>query len=237
MIRFQKVDKHYGKRTALDEVTMTFEKGKVYGILGPNGSGKSTLMKMAAGLVFPTSGEVIVNGEKAGRHSSKDVAFLASEGMLYPGFKIAQMIQYFASQYPDFSEQKAEELLEFLNLDPSQKISQLSKGQQGRLKLLLVLSRQAKVLLLDEPFIGLDPMVRDTIVKGLVSYIDFGEQTVIITTHEITEIEPILEEALMLEAGKIVASCNVETLREEYGISVLQWLKNNYKGDKNDRIG
>ncbi|OLN23448.1 spermidine/putrescine ABC transporter ATP-binding protein [Domibacillus antri] len=212
MIELSHVTKEYGKRKSLDDVTFTFEKGKVYGILGPNGSGKTADRKIASSL-----------------------AFLSSEGMLYPSFKIDQMIDYFHSQYSDFSLEKAEELLTFMELDRHQKVSQLSKGQQGRLKLLLVLSRQTDVLLLDEPFIGLDPMVRmvrDTIVKGLVSFIDFGKQTVIITTHEITEIEPVLEEAIILEKGTITAHCNVEELREEQGISMLEWLKNNFKKEE-----
>lgn len=229
MIELHHVTKEYGKRKSLDNVTFTFEKGKVYGILGPNGSGKSTMMKIMAGLVYPSKGDVTIAGKKADRKTASNLAFLASEGMLYPGFKIEQMIHYYHSQYSDFSIEKAEELLTFMELDRHQKVSQLSKGQQGRLKLLLVLSRQTDVLLLDEPFIGLDPMVRDTIVQGLVSFIDFGEQTVIIATHEITEIEPILEDAIILESGRITAHCNVEQIREEQGLSILEWLKSNFK--------
>ncbi|MFK2824475.1 ABC transporter ATP-binding protein [Bacillus sp. B190/17] len=229
MIELRHVTKDYGKRKALDDMSLRFEKGKVYGVLGPNGSGKSTMMKMIAGLVIPTKGDIQINGAGVSRHVAKDVAYLASEGMIYPGLTVQQMIDFFASQYADFSMEKAEELIQFMNLERHQKTAKLSKGQQGRLKLLLVLSREAPVLLLDEPFLGLDPMVRDTIVKGLVSFIDFGEQTVIITTHEITEIEPVLEEAIILDEGKVRGHCRVEALREEEGVSVLQWLKSNYK--------
>jgi ABC-2 type transport system ATP-binding protein len=229
MITLERVTKEYGKRKSLNDISYTFEKGKVYGILGPNGSGKSTMMKIIAGLVYPTSGIVSVGGKQVSRKIAANLAFLSTEGMLYHSFKVEQMIQFFATQYPDFEMEKAKELLTFMELDRHQKINQLSKGQQGRLKLLLVLSRKTDVLLLDEPFVGLDPMVRDTIVKGLVSFIDFGEQTVLITTHEITEIEPILEESIILEKGKITASCNVEKVREEQGLSILEWLKTNVK--------
>ncbi|MET1031467.1 ABC transporter ATP-binding protein [Domibacillus tundrae] len=235
MFTFEGITKEYGKRKSLHDVTYTFEKGKVYGILGPNGSGKSTMMKMMAGLVYPTSGNVSIGGKPVTRKIAANLAFLSTEGMLYHNFKIEQMIQFFATQYTDFEIEKAEELLTFMELDRHQKVSQLSKGQQGRLKLLLVLSRKTDVLLLDEPFIGLDPMVRETIVKGLVSFINFGEQTVIITTHEINEIEPILEEAILLEKGKITASCNVEEVREKQGLSILEWLKMNVgKGNDHD---
>ncbi|KIL75422.1 ATP-binding cassette domain-containing protein [Bacillus badius] len=229
MIELRNVTKEYGKRKALQDVSLQFEKGKIYGILGPNGSGKSTMMKMAAGLVFPSKGEVIVNGQPADRSIARDVAYLSSEGMVYPGLTVQQMIEFFAAQHKDFSLEKAEELIQFMSLERHKKVAKMSKGQQGRLKLLLVLSRKAPVLLLDEPFLGLDPMVRDTIVKGLVSFIDFGEQTVIITTHEITEIEPVLEEAVILDEGMVRARCHVEALREEEGLSVLQWLKRNYQ--------
>ncbi|KKB36361.1 ABC transporter, ATP-binding protein [Bacillus thermotolerans] len=229
MIELRGVTKEYGKRKALDDIDITFQKGKVYGILGPNGSGKSTMMKLIAGLVFPTKGKIYVNNKQVNRYIAEETAYLASEGMLYPGLTVAQMIDFFSSQYKDFSVEKANELLSFLSLDASQKTGKLSKGQQGRLKLLLVLSREAPVILLDEPFLGLDPMVRETIVKGLVSFIDFGEQTVIIATHEITEIEPVLEEAIILSEGKVQNYCQVEELREEKGLSVLQWLKSSYK--------
>lgn len=152
MIELRNVTKEYGKRKALDDINLQFEKGKIYGILGPNGSGKSTMMKMAAGLVFPTKGEVMINGREVDRYIAQDVAYLASEGMIYPGLTVEQMIQFFASQYNDFSMNKAEELIQFMQLERHQKVKKLSKGQQGRLKLLLVLSREAPVLLLDEPF-------------------------------------------------------------------------------------
>ncbi|WP_245629861.1 ATP-binding cassette domain-containing protein [Domibacillus robiginosus] len=227
MITLDNVTKQYGRKKSLDGLTYTFECGKVYGILGPNGSGKSTMMKAIAGLVYPTEGKVLIEGKPVSRNIARNLAFLSTEGMLYKSFRVEQMIQFFKSQYADFSKDKAEELLAFMELDRRQRVSELSKGQQGRLKLLLVLARKTDILLLDEPFVGLDPMVRDTIVKSLVSFIDFGKQTVIITTHEITEIEPILEEALLLEQGKITASCNVEQVREEQGLSVLEWLKTN----------
>ncbi len=229
MIMLEGVTKQYGTRKSLQDISYTFEKGKVYGILGPNGSGKSTMMKMIAGLVYPTGGKILVEGKPVSRKIAASLAFLSTEGMLYQNFKVEQMIHFFATQYPDFQREKAEELLAFMELDRRQKVSRLSKGQQGRLKLLLVLSRNTDILLLDEPFIGLDPMVRDMIVKGLVSFIDFGRQTVIITTHEINEIEPVLEEALLLDNGRITAFCNVEEVREKDGLSVLEWLKTNVK--------
>src|SRR5699024_2594345 len=129
------------------------------------------------------------------------------------------------SQFQDFDIEKANQLLKDMKIDPTKKIKQLSKGNRGRLKLVLTLARKAPVLLMDEPFSGLDPMVRESIVKSLISYIDFDEQTVVIATHEIDEIEPLLDEVIIIFEGEVVGQTHVENLREEEGISVLEWFK------------
>jgi ABC-2 type transport system ATP-binding protein len=219
------VTKKYGQGTGLENTTIQFEKGKIYGLLGPNGSGKSTTLKMIAGLVIPTSGIVTVNEEAVTRKIADKVSYLTELDMFYEAFTVDGMISFYASQFTDFDRKKAYELSEFMELDKNKKIKHFSKGNRGRLKLILALSRNTEVLLLDEPFSGLDPMVRDSIVKSLISYIDFGSQTVIIATHEIDEIEAILDEAYIIHNGRIEGHCEVEKLREEEGLSVLQWLK------------
>ncbi|MEH7107303.1 ABC transporter ATP-binding protein [Bacillus sp. JJ1764] len=224
-VKLTTVSKRYGKDFSLKNVSLTFETGKIYGLLGPNGSGKSTTLKMIAGLVYPDSGKVEVSSEEVTRKISDKVAYLTELDMFYPTFTVGNMVDYYASQFPDFDKEKAGQLLLDMKLDSARKIKQLSKGNRGRLKLVLALSRKARVLLLDEPFSGLDPMVRDSIVRSLVSYIDFDEQTVIIATHEIDEIEPLLDEAIVILQGTIIDQKNVEDLREEEGLSVLEWLK------------
>ncbi|MGJ7910992.1 ABC transporter ATP-binding protein [Neobacillus sp. LXY-1] len=224
-VKLTTVSKRYGKDFSLKNVSLTFETGKIYGLLGPNGSGKSTTLKMIAGLVYPDSGKVEVSSEEVTRKISDKVAYLTELDMFYPTFTVGNMVDYYASQFPDFDKEKAGQLLLDMKLDSARKIKQLSKGNRGRLKLVLALSRKAQVLLLDEPFSGLDPMVRDSIVRSLVSYIDFDEQTVIIATHEIDEIEPLLDEAIVILQGTIIDQKNVEDLREEEGLSVLEWLK------------
>ncbi len=144
------------------------------------------------------------------------------------------MIDFYASQFADFDPRKARQLLQDMKLDRSKKIKQLSKGNRGRLKLVLALSRNTPVLLLDEPFSGLDPMVRESIVKSLLSYINFNEQTVIIATHEIDELEPLLDEAIVIVQGSIIGQKNVEQLREEEGSSVLEWFKSTIAQMKGD---
>ncbi|CRK84563.1 ABC transporter ATP-binding protein [Neobacillus massiliamazoniensis] len=224
-VKLLNVSKRYGKDFSLKNVSLTFETGKIYGLLGPNGSGKSTTLKMIAGLVYPNNGTVEVDAEEVTRKICKKVAYLTELDMFYPSFTVGNMIEFYASQFSDFDMEKAENLLIDMKLDRAKKIKQLSKGNRGRLKLVLALSRKTQVLLLDEPFSGLDPMVRDSIVKSLLSYINFDEQTVIIATHEIDEIEPLLDEVIVIFQGDIIGQKNVETLREEEGLSVLEWFK------------
>lgn len=224
-VKLSNVSKKYGRDFSLKNVSLTFEPGKIYGLLGPNGSGKSTTLKMIAGLVYPNSGKVEVIGEEVTRKICKKVAYLTELDMFYPSFTVGKMIEFYTSQFTDLDTKKAEQLLQDMKLDPAKKIKQLSKGNRGRLKLVLALSRESPVLLLDEPFSGLDPMVRDSIVKSLLSYINFDEQTVIIATHEIDEIETLLDVAIVISHGDIIGQKNVETLREEEGLSVLEWFK------------
>jgi ABC-2 type transport system ATP-binding protein len=233
----ENVSKKYGSSHALTGVSMSFEKGKIYGLLGPNGSGKSTTLKLIAGLVNPTSGEVRISGENVTRKAAKKAGYLTELDMFYESFTVMNMIDFYESQFSDFQLEKALELLEFMELDPRMKIKQLSKGKRGRLKLVLVLSRQTELLLLDEPFSGLDPMVRDSIVRSLLSFIDFESQTVIIATHEINEIEALLDEAYILQDGVLIDHCIVEELREERGMSLIGWLKAKTKNkDKGEEI-
>lgn len=224
-VKLQQVIKRYGKEFSLNDVTLTLESGKIYGLVGPNGSGKSTTLKLIAGLVYPNEGTVEVEGERVTRKISDKVAYLTELDMFYDSFTVQKMIDFYASQFVDFDIEKGKLLLNEMKLDPGKKIKQLSKGNRGRLKLVLTLARKAPVILLDEPFSGLDPMVRDSIVRSLISYLDFDKQTVLITTHEINEIEPLMDEVIVIHNGEIIAERNVESLREEEGLSVLQWFK------------
>lgn len=229
MIQFENVSKKYGREYALKDISFELTKGKIYGLLGPNGSGKSTTLKMMAGLTHPTAGSVLVNGKAADRRIAAEVAYLTELDMFYQSFNVMDMIRFTASQFTDFDMDKAQELLTFMSLDATKKIKQLSKGNRGRLKLVIVLARQTSILLLDEPFSGLDPIVRESIVKGLLSFVDFDHQTVVIATHEIDEIESLLDDVLAMKNGVILERRNVEGLREEEGLSVLEWMKKTLK--------
>ncbi|AUS13151.1 ABC transporter ATP-binding protein [Bacillus subtilis] len=224
-IKLEHVSKKYGRHTAVNDVSFTLSSGRIYGLIGPNGSGKSTTLKMMAGLLFPTSGFVKVDGKQATRDMVRQTAYLTELDMFYPDFTVKDMVNFYQSQFPDFQTEQAYGLLKEMQLDPEKKIKKLSKGNRGRLKIVLALARQADVILLDEPFSGLDPMVRDSIVNSLVSYIDFEQQIVVIATHEIDEIETLLDEVIILANGEKVAQREVEDIREQEGMSVLQWFK------------
>ncbi|MGG1050523.1 Choline transport ATP-binding protein OpuBA [Bacillus subtilis] len=224
-IKLEHVSKKYGRHTAVNDVSITLSSGRIYGLIGPNGSGKSTTLKMMAGLLFPTSGFVKVDEEQVTREMVRQTAYLTELDMFYPHFTVKDMVNFYQSQFPDFQTEQAYKLLNEMQLNPEKKIKKLSKGNRGRLKIVLALARRADVILLDEPFSGLDPMVRDSIVNSLVSYIDFEQQIVVIATHEIDEIETLLDEVIILANGEKVAQREVEDIREQEGMSVLQWFK------------
>ncbi|WP_223700535.1 ABC transporter ATP-binding protein [Sutcliffiella deserti] len=224
MIRFENVTKQYGKELAVKDANLVLEAGKIIGLLGPNGSGKSTTLKLMAGLAKPNKGRVTVNGEVVTRKIAKNVAYLTELDFYYEPFTVNDMVSFYASQFSDFRLEKAEELLIFMNIERAKKIKQLSKGNRGRLKLVLALAREADYILLDEPFSGLDPMVRKSIVKSLLTYVNFGHQTLIIATHEIDEIEPLLDEVILIKDGNYIAQENVEQIREVEGVSVSDWM-------------
>ncbi|MCY7747551.1 ABC transporter ATP-binding protein [Bacillus inaquosorum] len=224
-ITLEHVSKKYGRQTAVNDVSITLSSGRIYGLIGPNGSGKSTTLKMMAGLLFPTSGLVKADEKPVTRDMVRQTAYLTELDMFYPHFTVKDMVNFYQSQFPDFQTEQAYKLLNEMQLDPKKKIKKLSKGNRGRLKIVLALARRTSVILLDEPFSGLDPMVRDSIVNSLVSYIDFEQQIVVIATHEIDEIETLLDEVIILANGEKVAQRDVEDIREQEGMSVLQWFK------------
>lgn len=205
-IKLEHVSKKYGRHTAVNDVSITLSSGRIYGLIGPNGSGKSTTLKMMAGLLFPTSGFVKIDEEQVTREMVRQTAYLTELDMFYPHFTVKDMVNFYQSQFPDFQTEQAYKLLNEMQLNPEKKIKKLSKGNRGRLKIVLALARRADVILLDEPFSGLDPMVRDSIVNSLVSYIDFEQQIVVIATHEIDEIETLLDEVIILANGEKLRS-------------------------------
>lgn len=225
IITFANVSKKYGATKALNNVSFEIAKGGIIGLVGVNGSGKSTLLKLIAGLLKNTNGEIRVDGEVVTRLIGKKVAFLAEVDSLYEFFTVKETISFSANVFPDFDEQKALEIILALAVEPDKKVGTLSKGNRARVKIAVALSRNVPLLIMDEPLSGLDPLVREDIIKMIAKYVEMEEQTLIISTHEVTEIEPLLEHVLLVSNGEIVLSEKVEDLREKKGQSVLEAMR------------
>lgn len=211
--------KRYGNFEALSDISISLEKGKIIGLLGPNGSGKTTLLKLLNGLLTPSKGDVVINGMTIGEETKKIVSYLPERTYLNNWMKVNQMIDYFADFYSDFNKQKAYELLKRLSINPGDKLKTMSKGTKEKVQLILVMSRDAKLYLLDEPIGGVDPAARDYILNTIITNYN-PEATIIISTHLITEIEQILDEVLFIQHGKIVLHKSVDDIRFSECISV-----------------
>ena len=230
MIVLTNVSKTYKKRSssAIKNLSFSLPLGKIIGIVGENGSGKSTILKLIAGLSHPTSGSVTVNGEMANRGIGKLVAYLSEQDSFYPLFTVREALAFQASQFPDFNMAKAEQIMKDMQLEPDKKIRDLSIGNHGRLKIVLTLAREVPYILMDEPLSGLDPMVRHSIVKGMISYIDLESQTIVMTSHEITEIESVLDSFIAIKGGTLIRMADVAELHESEGLGITEWMKKTY---------
>ena len=211
--------KEFDKKEILKDINLKIPRGKIIGLLGKNGTGKSTLIKLINDLLTPTSGEILINGEKPGLKSKEIISYLPERTYLDKEMTVNQVIQYFEEFYKNISSKKAIELLKKLDLDINTKISKMSKGMQEKLQLILVMSREAELYILDEPLGGVDPATRDYILDTILS--NFNENSsVIISTHLISDIEPILDEAIFINHGKIALHKTVDEIREKSGKSV-----------------
>jgi len=228
LIQITNVSKKYLKQFALKDISLTLPIGKIIGIVGENGSGKSTLLRLISGLSLPTSGRVTVNGETANRRISKVVSYLSEFGSSYLIFTVREAMDFQASQFPDFNMAKAEEIMKFMQLEPHMKIKDLSKGNRGRLKIMLTLAREVPYILMDEPLSGLDPMVRESIVRGMISYVDLESQTLIMTSHEIAEVESLLDCFIAIKDGSVIRMSDIDELHESEGLGIAGWMKKNY---------
>ena len=213
------LSKTYGQTRALNDVSLSLESGKIIGLLGPNGSGKTTLIKLINGLLTPTTGTITVCGYEPGVESKAQVAYLPDNIYLNSWMTVQQIVEYFADFYSDFSCDRAYEMLQRLGIDPKMKLKSLSKGNKEKVCLILVMARQARLYVLDEPIAGVDPAARDYVISTIIQNYN-PEATVLISTHLISDIEDILDEAIFLRCGQVVLHKSVDAIREEHGQSV-----------------
>ncbi|HWQ70880.1 MAG TPA: ABC transporter ATP-binding protein [Desulfitobacteriaceae bacterium] len=211
--------KRFGRTAAVSAVNLKIERGQIVGLLGPNGSGKSTLIKLANELLTPTSGNILIGGRKPGIETKKIVSYLPEKTYLNDWMRVHQIIEFFSDFYEDFKPEKAYDMLKRLNIDAQERLKTLSKGTKEKVQLLLVMSREAELYLLDEPIGGVDPAARDYILEAIIS--NYNENaTVIISTHLISDIEKILDYVVFINQGQVVLTSSVDDIRDEKGKSV-----------------
>ena len=224
----KKLTKSYGGLIALNSIDLTLESGKIIGLLGPNGSGKTTLIKIINGLLTPTTGNVTILGNKIGTESKKVVAYLPDNSFLNSWMTVEQIVSMFKDFYEDFREDRAYEMLAKLGITPSVKLKTLSKGNKEKVSLILVMSRNAKLYVLDEPIAAVDPATRDYIISTIINNYN-PEASVLISTHLISDIEQVLDDVIFINNGNIVLHKSVDEIREEHSKSVDELFREVFK--------
>ncbi|VTS15239.1 ABC transporter ATP-binding protein [Streptococcus pseudoporcinus] len=228
LLQLHHVSKAFKGKKVIDDLTLTIPSGKIVGLLGPNGSGKTTLIKLINGLIQPNKGDIVIDGYRPSIDTKKIISYLPDTSYLREDMKISDIIDYFSDFYEDFDATKAHSLLRDLHLNLNDHLKNLSKGIKEKVQLILVMSRKAKLYILDEPIGGVDPAARDYILKTIIN--NYSEDaTVLISTHLISDIEPILDEVIFLKDGQVAITGSVDELRENHAMSIDTLFRNTYK--------
>ena len=228
LVKCNKLCKEFDNKKILKDVNLIIPKGRIIGLLGKNGMGKTTLLKLINDLLTPTSGEVLINGKKPNIDSKKAISYLPERTYLDKSMKVSQIITFFDEFYDNFDKEKAIKLLKDLDLDINSKVSKMSKGMQEKLQLILVMSREAELYILDEPLGGVDPATRDYILDTILSNFSEGA-SVIISTHIISDIERILDDVIFIDKGEIVLSSPADELRKKENASIDEIFRRCFK--------
>lgn len=228
LLEVHHLSKIYDKKKVLNNIDFTISKGKIVGLLGKNGAGKTTLIKLINDLLTPTTGEILVNGKEIGVETKKVIAYLPERTYLDKSMRVSQVLAFFDEFYDNFNKDKAIQLLKDLDLDVNAKISKMSKGMQEKLQLILVMSREAELYILDEPLGGVDPATRDYILDTILSNFNEGA-SVVISTHLISDIEKILDEVVFIDKGKIQLTSSADELRTKENASIDEIFRRYFK--------
>lgn len=224
LVSIRNLTKKYGKKTALNDISLDIPRGRIIGLLGPNGSGKSTLIKLMNGLLTPTKGQILIAGSLPGIETKKIVSYLPERTYLPDNISVAQLVSIFTDFYEDFDRTKALSMLDTLQISPSASLKTLSKGTREKVQLIMVMSRRAQLYILDEPIAGVDPAARDFIVKTIIQ--DYNEDaSILLSTHLISDVEPIMDDVIFIKDGQITLSSSVEEIRDTYGKSVDAYFR------------
>ncbi|RAL25784.1 ABC transporter ATP-binding protein [Thermoflavimicrobium daqui] len=217
--------KRFHNQTVIQSLSLSLPSHGFIGLVGPNGSGKTTFLRLLAGLIRPDEGQIQINGHTVSRRINHQVAYVAGDQGLYDFYTVQEMLHYAAKVYPDFQPSKATEIIQSLKINDHTKIKHLSKGQHTSLNIAISLSRQVPLILMDEPLAGLDPVVREDILKMFVAFAEVEKQTLIVSSHEVSEIEPYLDYVIFLNQGQLHLFASAEELRETKGQSMLHMMK------------
>lgn len=228
LVQCKNLYKKFDNQEVLKNVNLTIPKGKIIGLLGKNGMGKTTLIKLINDLLIPTSGEILINGEKPGIQSKKLISYLPERTYLDKSMTVKQVLKYFEEFYDNFNRERAEKLLKDLDLGIDKKISHMSKGMQEKLQLILVMSREAELYILDEPLGGVDPATRDYILDTILSNFKEGA-SVLISTHLIADIERILDDVIFIDKGEIKLISSADELRKTENASIDEIFRRSFK--------
>lgn len=228
LLQCKNITKNYGDKEILKNINLTISSGKIIGLLGKNGTGKTTLIKLINGLLTPTTGEILVNGKPLGIESKLSISYLPERTYLDKSMTVNDTVKYFTEFYQNFNPEKAYKLLKDLNLDCNQKLQKMSKGMQEKVQLVLVMSREADLYILDEPLGGVDPATRDYILDTILSNFKDGS-SVLISTHLISDIERILDEVIFIDSGKIILQEDADTLRNKEKESIDEIFRRKFK--------
>ena len=211
--------KQYGSKTALDNLNLTLPRGRIIGLLGPNGSGKTTLIKLINGLLSPSAGHIYINGVEPSPETKKVVSYLPERTYFNSWMKVRDILDFFCDFYTDFRRNRAEDMLQRLDIDPTARLSTMPKGTKEKVQLIMVMSRDADLYCLDEPIGGVDPAARDYILQTIIS--NYSENaSVLISTHLISDIENVLDDVIFIQNGHIRLHTSVDAIREQEGKSV-----------------
>ena len=228
LLEIKNLYKNYGEKQVHNNITLTVPRGKIIGLLGKNGTGKTTLIKLINGLLTPTEGEIIFEGEKIGPQSKLNIAYLPERTYLDKSMTINETLKFFKEFYSNFDIDKAKDLLKKLDLDENQKIIKMSKGMQEKVQLVLVMSRKADLYILDEPLGGVDPATRDYILDTILTNFNEGA-SIIISTHLISDIERILDEVIFIDKGEIKLISDADELRNKENASIDEIFRRMFK--------
>ncbi|MCI8416380.1 MAG: ABC transporter ATP-binding protein [Lachnospiraceae bacterium] len=219
LMECQQLSKHYGNKIALDHINLAIERGRIIGLLGPNGSGKTTLIKLINGILAPTSGNIYINGHPPGVETKKVVSYLPERTYFNSWMKVTDILHFFSDFYADFDSRRALEMLHRLNINENDRLRTMSKGTKEKVQLIMVMSRNADLYCLDEPIGGVDPAARDYILQTIIT--NYRENaTVLISTHLISDIENVLDDAIFIQNGRVMLTGSVDDIRMREGKSV-----------------